>query len=119
MAYVNPKALDRARVLRRDETPAERRLWNAIRGRRLMDVKFVRQLPVGPYFTDFACREAMLIIEVDGDTHSSDVEVQYDKRRTAFLEREGYRVLRFWNDDVYKALPEVCDAILAALAEGK
>jgi very-short-patch-repair endonuclease len=75
----------------------------------------VRQLGIGPYIVDFACREGMLVIEVDGDTHGSQSEQRHDERRTAFLKSQGFRVLRFWNGDVYEALPDVCDAILAAL----
>jgi very-short-patch-repair endonuclease len=105
MANVNARTLDHARSLRWQQTQAERMLWNAIRDRRLMEIKFVRQLPVGPYVADFACREAKLIIEVDGATHVTEDERRYDSRRTAFLEKEGYHVLRFLNDDIYKALP--------------
>ncbi len=119
MAYLNAKSRDRARALRKDDTEAERKLWEAIRSRRLAGFKFVRQLAVGPCFADFACRECKLIVEIDGATHGSDVEMRYDERRTAFLQGLGFRVLRFWNDDVYKGMPEVCDAILLALGEEK
>ena len=119
MAYQNPKSLERARTLRKDDTEAERRLWEAIRNRGLGNFKFVRQLPVGPYIADFACRDHKLIVEVDGATHGTDAELNYDERRSAYLQDQGFRILRFWNDDVYKGLPDVCDAILQALAERK
>ena len=119
MAYQNPKSLERARTLRKDDTEAERRLWEAIRDRRLGGFKFVRQISVGPYIADFACRDCKLIVEVDGATHGTDAEVNYDERRSAYLREQGYHILRFWNDDVYKGLPDVCDAILLALAERK
>ena len=119
MAYQNPESLERARTLRRDDTEAERRLWEAIRHRRLGGFKSVRQFPVGPYFADFACRERGFILEVDGATRGSHMEVSHDERRSAFLREQGYLILRFWNDDIYKGLPEVCDAILLALAEKK
>jgi very-short-patch-repair endonuclease len=115
MALQKPEASERARELRRADTAAEQRLWNALRDRRIAGLKFVRQLPVGPYFADFACRSKKLVIEVDGALHGDEEAVAYDARRTAFLEREGYRVIRFTNDDVYKALPEVCEAIVAAV----
>jgi very-short-patch-repair endonuclease len=118
MAYVKSKTLERARSLRKTLTPAERKLWNAIRARRLMGFKFVRQLPVGPFIADFACREANLIVEVDGDTHSTETERRYDAARTQYLREQGFNVLRFWNDDIYRALPGVCDAILAAIPGG-
>jgi Protein of unknown function (DUF559) len=81
--------------------------------------KFVRQLSVVPYIADFACRDHKLIVEVDGATHGTDAEVSNDERRSAYLHEQGYRILRFWNDDVFKGLPDVCDAILPALADRK
>src|SRR5687768_8738473 len=116
MAYQNPKSLERARALRKNDTEAERQLREEIRNRRIGGFKFVRQLPIGAYVADFAGRESGLFVEVDGATHGTEVEVNYDKRRSAFLNEQGYRLLRFWNDDIYKGLPEVCDAILLALA---
>jgi very-short-patch-repair endonuclease len=68
---------------------------------------------------DFACRDQKLIVEIDGVTHGTEAEVRHDERRSAFLREQGYRILRFWNDDVYKGLTDVCDAILLALAERK
>lgn len=115
MAQQHPIATTRARAFRREETEAEHRLWQALRSRRLGGFKFVRQLTIGPFIADFACREHRLIVEVDGATHGSDEEVAYDQRRTAYLESQGYRVLRFWNQDIYTALNAVCDAILLAL----
>jgi very-short-patch-repair endonuclease len=119
MAYQNPKSLERARTLRKEDTEAEPGLWEAIRNRRLGGFKFVRQPSVGPYIIDFACRDCKLIVEVDGATHGTDAEVNYDERRSACLREQGYRILRFWNDDVYMGLTDVCDAILLALAEQK
>ncbi|MGQ0483863.1 MAG: endonuclease domain-containing protein [Hyphomicrobiales bacterium] len=115
MAYVVPGRLARARILRKTDTAAEQRLWESLRGRRLNGWKFVRQLSVGMYVADFVCRERRLIVEVDGATHSTDAEVEYDGERTAFLEGKGYRVLRFWNEDVFKGLNDVLDRILAEL----
>ena len=119
MAYQNPKAVERARTLRKSDTEAERRLWEALRNRRLGNFKFVRQLSIGSYIADFACRDRKLIVEVDGATHGSKTEVNYDECRSAYLREQGFHVLRFWNDDVYTGLPDVCDAILLALAERK
>ena len=87
--------------------------------RRLGNFKFVRQLSVGPYIADFACRDHKLIVEVDGATHGTETEVCHDERRSAYLREQGYRILRFWNDDIFKELTDVCDAILLALAERK
>lgn len=119
IAHQKPKCLEHARILRKNDTEAERRLWEALRNRRLGGFKFVRQLSIGPYIADFACREGKLIVELDGATHGTDAEVSYDKRRSAHLREQGYHILRFWNDDVYAGLPDVCKAILLALAEKK
>ena len=80
--------------------------------------KFVRQEPIGPYIVDFLCREARLIVEVDGATHSEDHEVAYDRRREAYLKREGYRIVRVLNNDVYTHINDVLEMILMSL-EGK
>jgi very-short-patch-repair endonuclease len=105
----------RARELRRAETAAEARIWQRLRGRNLKGYKFVRQLPIGPYFADFACREEKLIVEIDGATHGTDEEIRRDERRSAFLEEFGYRIIRFINYEVCENLDGVMETILAAL----
>ena len=101
--------LDRAKALRRDMTDAERRLWYHLRKRRLGGVKFKRQCLIGPYIVDFVAHDAGLVIEVDGGQH---VEHQaYDAERTRYLERQGYRVLRFWNDECLKQTQGVLDQV--------
>ncbi|MCI4680581.1 endonuclease domain-containing protein [Rhodoblastus acidophilus] len=105
----------RSRALRGEQTDAERKLWSALRGRQLGGFKFVRQEPIGPFFADFVCRDQKLVIEVDGATHSTDEERDYDRRREAFLREAGYRVVRVTNDDVFRNLDGVCETILAAL----
>jgi very-short-patch-repair endonuclease len=107
----------RARLLRRDAPTAERILWRALRNRSLGGFKFVRQEPIGPYFADFACREAKLAIEIDGATHSTPEEIAHDARRTVFLEDRGYRALRFTNGQIFENLEAVAADILAALGE--
>src|SRR5882672_5523242 len=87
--------LAKARRLRRDMTEAEKRLWYLLRGHRFDGMKFKRQVPVGPYIVDFASISLRLIIELDGGQHDSRRE--HDARRTAWLEADGYRVIRFWN----------------------
>jgi len=108
--------IDRARGLRRDATPAEKKLWSILRGGRLDGHKFRRQQRLGPFIADFACQTARLVIEVDGDSHAQQID--YDARRTAFLAKEGYRVLRFTNRDVMDNLEGVGRAIALALAGG-
>ncbi|WP_374332999.1 endonuclease domain-containing protein [Aestuariivirga sp.] len=105
-----------ARRLRKDETTAGKRLWEQLRNRTLDGHKFVRQSPVGPYIADFTCREFSLIVEVDGATHSTPDEVARDRARTDFLEAQGYRVLRFHNDEVINGMDEVLTIIGSALA---
>ncbi len=110
-----PKALDRARQLRRAATPAEAKLWLLIRAGRIEGVKFKRQVPIGPYIADFCSITHRLVIEIDGSQHAESND--YDARRTTFLAAQGYRVLRFWNIDVLKT-PDACvEAIYVALAE--
>lgn len=94
------------------KTDAENRLWYHLRDRRLDGLKFVRQLPVaGYYYADFACREAMLIIEADGGQHSDSA---YDLRRDAAIRAAGYSVLRFWNTDILQNTAFVLEQIRQA-----
>jgi len=104
----------RARKLRRDEPDAEHKLWNALRDRRFHDLKFVRQVPIGGYIADFVCRERMLIVEADGGQHA---ERSGDAVRTAFLNRRGYAVLRFWNNDILQNLQGCLTALDAVLRD--
>ena len=108
---------NRARALRAAMTPAERRLWQALRKKQL-GARFRRQAPVGPYIADFLSLDARLIVEVDGGQHGTDAGRQHDARRTAFLEGKGFRVLRFWNNEVTGNLEGVLTRIAEALAEG-
>jgi very-short-patch-repair endonuclease len=106
------KLRDRARALRRDDTDAEARLWNALRGRRLGGWRWRRQVPKGPFILDFLCVEAGLVVELDGGQHAD--QLAYDARRTAHLEGLGLRVIRFWNPEVMTNLDGVCLTILRA-----
>ena len=89
---------DRQRTLRRLMTDAERRLWQALRLQQMGGHRFRRQHPFGSYILDFVCLEQMLVVEVDGGQHQERAEA--DRVRTEFLERSGFRVLRFWNNEV-------------------
>jgi very-short-patch-repair endonuclease len=93
------KITQRARDLRRESSPAERKAWELLRDRRLSGVKFRRQYPIGPYFADFACISHRLVIEIDGDHH--DFQIEADARRTVALEREGWRVILFPAREVF------------------
>ncbi|RWD43559.1 MAG: endonuclease domain-containing protein [Mesorhizobium sp.] len=107
---VAPAKRNFARAMRREPTEAEDRLWQELRGRRLDNIKFRRQVPIGRYVADFVCAEARLIVEIDRSQHA---ESRHDQERDAELKARGFRVLRFWNDDVLKELDAVCDTIIA------
>jgi very-short-patch-repair endonuclease len=104
--------IGRARRLRREMTEAERKLWYAVRDRRMAGFKFVRQEPIGPYVADFCCREAKLVVELDGSQHA---ERRRDKIRDEQLIRLGYRVLRFWNHEALLTMDIVLETIFARL----
>ncbi|MBI1261158.1 MAG: DUF559 domain-containing protein [Rhizobiales bacterium] len=104
--------VSRARHPRRHQTEAETRLWLRLRNRGLQGFKFRRQVPVGPYIADFLCADCLLIVEADGGQHADSAK---DAVRTAFLESQGYRVLRFWNNDILSNTDGVLEAIRLAL----
>jgi very-short-patch-repair endonuclease len=103
----------RSRDLRNNATAAERALWAQLNARKVAGVRFNRQFPIGPYICDFVSRTAKLVIEVDGGQHA--VEADKDAARTAFLEAQGYRVVRFWNNDVLERMDGVVAEIERAL----
>ena len=103
---------ERARDLRNDATNAEQMLWRQLKGSRLQDLKFSRQMPIAGYFADFVCRSHKLIVELDGSQHVE--AATYDVKRTQALEAAGYRVVRFWNNDLTSNMPGVLETILAA-----
>jgi very-short-patch-repair endonuclease len=109
-------SIEKARQLRKDSTDAERMLWQHLRARQIDGCKFRRQRPVGPYIADFVCVERKLILELDGGQHAENKA--YDNRRTEWLESEGFRVLRFWNNDVLEDVESVKQAVLMALEGG-
>jgi len=100
-----------ARRLRRDATDVEQRFWLAVRDRRLGGFKFRRQVTIGPYVADFACVECRLIVELDGGQHGEEADVA----RTAYLEGLGWRVVRFWNNEVVENFAGVLEVVLAEL----
>ena len=110
--YKRPTA--RSRELRLNATDAERKLWAQLSARKIAGVRFNRQFPIGPFICDFVSRTAKLVIEVDGGQHAIDVEK--DRSRTAYLQAQGYRVIRFWNNDVLDRIEGVVTEIERALA---
>jgi very-short-patch-repair endonuclease len=103
----------RARTMRGAPTNVELHLWRLLRDRRLSGLKFRRQVPVGPYIVDFLCFASRLIVEADGSQHA---ENSRDQARDAYLLREGWRVLRFWNHEVIQNREGVLETILAHAA---
>ena len=105
--------LERARQLRKTQTDAELRLWRLLRNRGAAKYKFRRQHALGSYFLDFVCLEKKLVIEVDGSQHFA--QISYDEKRTAWLVQRGFRVLRFWDNDVLLRTDSVMQRIFDAL----
>lgn len=103
---------ERARDLRNESTNAEQILWRQLKGSRLQGLKFSRQMPIAGYFADFVCRSHRLIVELDGSQHVD--ASAYDATRTQALEAAGYRVVRFWNNDLTSNMAGVLETILTA-----
>jgi very-short-patch-repair endonuclease len=99
----------RAQDLRKNMTVAEKKLWNQLRQRQLGGFRFRRQVPFGNYIVDFACFEPKVIIELDGSQHVQ--QINYDVKRTKYLEMLGYKVLRFWNNEVISEIDAVLQTI--------
>jgi very-short-patch-repair endonuclease len=98
--------------MRSQPTPAEHRLWQILRAKRLAGYKFKRQLPIDCYIVDFACPQQRLIVEADGGQHNGSTR---DETRDAYLQAQGFRVLRFWNNDIFENEEGVLTSILDAL----
>ncbi|WP_255356011.1 endonuclease domain-containing protein [Erythrobacter sp. AP23] len=101
-----------AKRMRREPTEAERRLWSILRGGRMAGAKFKRQEQLGDYIVDFVCFKARLIVEADGSHH---IDSDADKARDAWLTSQGFRILRFWNNDILQDSDAVAAAILEAV----
>ena len=116
MRHPTPSRRDRARDLRRGATDPEKRLWWHLRHRLPLDgTYFRRQIPLGPYFAAFCCLALKLVVELDSDQHGHLQGLTYDKARTAFLESQGFTILRFWNHRVFREMDGMLDTIAAAL----
>ena len=103
----------RAQALRRADTPAEEKLWEILRDRKVLGLKFRRQHPVGPYVADFYCHELKLILEIDGSVHNEAQQMAHDQNRDANLTTLGYTILRFTNDEVFLDVRDVLNRIAA------
>lgn len=109
--YARPTA--KARALRNNATDAERALWHAISARKVSGVRFNRQVPISPFICDFVARSINLVIEVDGGQHNDEV----DAERTRYIEAQGFRVIRFWNNDVLGNIEGVVKEIIRVIAD--
>ena len=107
--------IENARSLRKNQTDVERWLWQKIRNRQLLNLKFRRQFPIDRYIADFVCLELRLIIELDGSQHIEQAD--YDERRRACLEQRGFRIMRFWNNDVLSNGDGVLEKIQLVIME--
>ena len=110
------KNVEFARKLRKEQTPQESKFWSIVRNHKFYSLEFRRQYPMGDYIVDFICREKKIIIELDGGQHNELENVEYDIQRSIYLEKRGYKVIRFWNNDiddniegVYEILKNSCN----------
>lgn len=109
----DPVLKQRRQELRRDQTDAEKALWDHIRNRQFYGIRFCRQYSVGPYILDFYCPPLKLAIELDGGQHAQDDNQEYDAARSAYLKTQGINVIRFWNHEVLQDI----EGVLTLMAE--
>ena len=115
----NSYTSDFAKELRHNPTDAETRLWQRLKEMQPAGIRFRRQHPLGNYIVDFACIPAKLVIEVDGSQHMNENRQDYESKRTAYLESQGFRVLRFWDNDVLLDTESVAGNIFEAVQDYK
>jgi len=122
---VSGRLLANARNLRHQQSMAEATLWNLLRGRRFLGLRFRRQHPMGPFIVDFYCDELNWVIELDGGQHNTDEARIYDSRRTELLQTRGVEVTRFWNNEVaheteavVERLRDMAESLIARMREG-
>lgn len=101
-----------SRILRKNQTPHERKLWGCLRNRELQNLKFRRQYKIGKYVVDFYCPTKKLVIELDGGWHNEEKNIIKDEERSRYLESQGHRVLRLWNNDIDNNLEGVIEEII-------
>jgi very-short-patch-repair endonuclease len=100
-----------ARELRREQTPAEEALWERLRDRQVLGLKFRRQVPIQGYIADFCCPELKIIVELDGAVHLEDAQVTHDRNRDGYLKTLGYTILRFPNEQALLSGRSVVDEV--------
>ena len=109
--YDKSSTKEKRTILRENQTKAEEIMWEILRNRKFLGLKFRRQHGIGEYITDFYCSEKKIVIEIDGDTHFNDNAVEYDRIRTEFFNLVGIKVIRFTNNEVYQNIKEVLEEI--------
>ena len=107
---------ENAQKLRKPLTPAEKIFWHCARNRGLLNLKFRRQHPIGPFIADFYCHEYKLVVEIDGDIHSNEEIRSYDLKRDLYMKNLGLSILRFSNDDVFKNMDWIEEQIKQHIA---
>ncbi|AFY57705.1 hypothetical protein Riv7116_5323 [Rivularia sp. PCC 7116] len=105
----NQKLVEKAKELRKNMTPAERKLWNNYL--KMLKIRFLRQRPIDNFIVDFYCANLKIVIEIDGESHFTDEAKNYDEQRTSVLEGYGLQVIRFTNEEVFKNFEGVCESI--------
>ena len=116
---LDPQLLDFAKTMRHNSTDAEHLMWQLLRAKRFMNLKFRRQHVIKPYIVDFYCHEIGLVIELDGSQHSTDDALEYDAERTKFLEVLGLTLVRYWNHDVLSRTDVVLEDLWQRCSELK
>ena len=116
---IDPQLLEFAKSMRHNSTDAEHLMWQLLRAKRFMNLKFRRQHVIKPYIVDFYCHEIGLVIELDGSQHGMDDAIEYDAERTNFLEALGLTVVRYWNDDVLSRTEVVLEDLWRRCSELK
>ena len=111
------KKYELARKLRKNLTEEERKLWNLLRNRKFLNLKFKRQYPIYNYVVDFCCEEKKIVIEIDGGQHNEPENIEYDKKRTEIINAEGYKVVRFWNNEINENIEGVYSKLLDIFKE--
>ena len=111
------KTLNYARSMRKNSTKQEIIIWNILRNRQFKNLKFRRQYPIGNYIVDFICLENNLIIEIDGGQHNTPGNIEYDRQRSEYLKNLGYKVVRFWNNDINENIDGVYQKLLELIEE--
>ncbi|WP_336955919.1 endonuclease domain-containing protein [Acinetobacter johnsonii] len=116
---LDPQLLEFAKTMRSNATDAEHLMWQLLRAKRFMNLKFRRQHVIAPYIVDFYCHELGLVIELDGSQHGTDDAIEYDAERTKFLEALDLKVVRYWNDDVLSRTEVVLEDLWRRCSELK